>query len=508
MLSNILALFLASTICIVSNAQSSPSFITDSLEAYIQQGMKDWNIPGLAIAIVKDGKAVVMKGYGVADIKSNEPVSENTLFMIASNSKLFTGTALANLEYNRKLSLNDKITRYIKDFKLYDSTTTQLVNIRDMLSHRIGTKTFQGDFTFWNSNLSRAQVMYRMRFLKPVQNFRQDYGYCNSCYVTAGSIIPIVSGQPWEVYVYDTILMPLGMNNTHMLTQGMDQRAGVAKPYTTKYTDTLTLLPFDKVDNLGPAASMVSSVKDMSKWLLMQLDSGRYNGKQILPWQVVAKTREVQIINRSTRSAVYPTHFTGYGLGINASDYNGRQVYHHTGGAFGFVSNTCFVPEEKLGIVILTNQENQNFFEALRYQVLDAYLGVPYTNRSNNALRSFLAGHTQEVADVQALQQRVTGANPQKDIMAYTGSYFNEVYGNIVITKDKKPGRLNIEFKSHNTLTATLDYMAQDEWLLAYNNPAYGLFATKFKTEKGKPMSLEIKMTPGLERDPYEFIKK
>src|ERR1700749_4333267 len=134
------------------NAQ--PSFVKDSLDSYINKGIKDWNIPGLAIVVVKDGKVVVMKGYGVRNIETKEPVDENTLFMIASNSKLFTATALAQLEYNKKLSLDDKITKYFPDYKAYDPTTTELVTIRDMLCHHLGTKTFQGDFTFWNSSLS------------------------------------------------------------------------------------------------------------------------------------------------------------------------------------------------------------------------------------------------------------------------------------------------------------------------------------------------------------------
>src|SRR6476661_1711041 len=154
-----------------------PSFITDSLDTYIERGMRDWNIPGLAIAIVKDGKVVVMKGYGVRDVQSKEPVDENTLFMIASNSKLFTATALAQLEYDKKLSLDDKITKYFPTYRLYDTITTQLATIRDMLSHHLGTKTFQGDFTFWNSSLTRHQIINKMRLLQPSQNFRQRYGY-------------------------------------------------------------------------------------------------------------------------------------------------------------------------------------------------------------------------------------------------------------------------------------------------------------------------------------------
>ncbi len=179
-------------------AAQTPAFISDSIDTYIQKGMKDWAVPGLSIVLVKDGKVVLMKGYGVRNLKSNVPVDEHTLFMIASNTKLFTGTALALLESRNKISLNDKITKYFPDYRLYDPITTKLVTIRDLLTHRIGTKTFQGDFTFWNTKLSREEIMKRMRLLKPSQIFRQDYGYRNSCFLTAGQVIPKVTGTQWE----------------------------------------------------------------------------------------------------------------------------------------------------------------------------------------------------------------------------------------------------------------------------------------------------------------------
>ncbi|HSU50029.1 MAG TPA: serine hydrolase domain-containing protein, partial [Segetibacter sp.] len=322
-----------------ANAQNhTPTFISDSLDAYINEGIKDWNIPGLSIAIVKDGKTVVMKGYGVRDAESKEPVDENTLFMIASNSKLFTATALAQLEYNKKISLDDKASKYIKTYTLYDKNTTDLVTIRDLLSHRLGTRTFQGDFIFWNSNLSRQQIIQKMRLLKPSGIFRQSYGYCNSCFVTAGEIIPVVTGKPWEVYIYDSLIVPLDMTNTHTLGNGLSQRPNAAKPYTTSFTGRLTKIPYDNVDNLGPAGSIVSNVKDLSHWLLMQLDSGRYEGRRILPWPVLQRTRDMNTVTRSQKSAIYPTHFQGYGLGVFMADYNGKQIYYHRGGADGFVT--------------------------------------------------------------------------------------------------------------------------------------------------------------------------
>ena len=485
---------------------AQPSFITDSLNNYILQGMKDWDIPGLAIAIVKDGKVVLMKGYGVRDLQTNEPVDENTLFMIASNSKLFTATALAQLEYNKKLSLDDKITKYFPDYRVYDSATTQLVTIRDMLCHHLGTKTFQGDFTFWNSKLSREEIIHKMRLLKPSQNFRQSYGHCNSCFLTAGEIIPVVTGKPWEVYVYDSIILPLGMKNTHTLGMGMDQMPDAAKPYSNSFSEELAKLPYDLIDNLAPAGSMVSCVKDLTHWLMLQLDSGRYEGKQILPWKVLQRTRDMNTIISSRRSSVYPSNFTGYGLGVVERDYNGRQVFWHTGGADGFVTNVCFVPEEKLGITILTNNDNQNFFEMLRYQILDAYLDVKYVNRSKISLNDFIKERNEMLDKISALKARLKGNHPALSLDTYTGTYENELYGTISITADKNG--LLIKFMSHKNLTATLQYMDNDEWLITYSHPAFGIFPLKFKTNGSKVVSADIKVNDFIEYDPYTFIKK
>lgn len=485
---------------------AQPSFITDSLDSYIQQGMKDWNIPGLAIAIVKDGKTVVMKGYGVKNLQTNEPVDSLTLFMIASNTKLFTGTALAQLEYDKKLSLSDKIIKYFPDYKLYDSFATKEVTIQDMLGHHLGTKTFQGDFTFWNSSLSRKDILYKMRFLQPVQPFRASYGYCNSCFLTAGEVIQLVSGKPWEVYVYDSLIMPLGMTHTHTLSYGMQQMPNVATPYSNSFADNLYALPYDNIDNLAPAGSMVSCVSDIAHWLLMQLDSGKYSGKTIVPWPVVQKTRDGNTIIATRKSSWLPTHFMAYGLGVFERDYAGKQVFEHTGGADGFVSNVCFVPEENLGITILTNNDNQAFFELLRYQILNAYLNVPYENLSKKRLHFFLQERAANLAQLHALQNRVKEQLPSLPFSAYTGMYKNALYGEISIQASGND--LIIDFKGHKNLKALLQYMDNDEWLMKYSNPAYGIFPIKFQIKNKKINSVEIKMNDFIEYDSYLFTKQ
>ncbi|MBY0478479.1 MAG: serine hydrolase [Chitinophagaceae bacterium] len=498
------------TACIVlfafhSTAQQ-PAFITDSLERYIERGMKEWNIPGLSIAIVKDGKTIFMKGYGVKEVGKPEKVDENTLFIIASNSKLFTGTSLSNLDYEKKLSLEDKVTKYIPWFRLYDSTSTALATVRDMLCHRLGTKTFQGDFTFWNSNLSKDSIIYKMRFLKPSGQFRQDYGYCNSGFLVAGEILQKVTGITWEQYVSENILQPVGMTNTYMNTAGMGKRNNVAAPYSNSF-GKLSKLPYDEIDNLGPATSMVSCVSDLSKWLKFQLDSGKADGKQILPWQVLQRTRDGNILTGSRKSPYYPTHFRAYGLGEYMTDYNGRQVYWHTGGAFGFVTNVCFVPEEKLGITILTNNDNQNFFEALRYQILDAYLGVKYTDRSA-FMQQFQA---QDNALNESLWKKWDDRVNKKPALpvpadAFVGTYFNHVYGNMQIVKENN--QLKVLLSHHPNITGKLEYIDNKNFLLTWSHPGYGKFAVPFELDNGKVKAIEIKAADFVEYDGYVFLKK
>jgi len=375
-----------------------------------------------------------------------------------------------------------------------------------MLAHRLGTQTFQGDFTFWNSNLGRYEILEKMRLMNPIGIFRQTYGYCNSCYLTAGEIIPLVSGKPWEVYVYDSILTPLGMAATSPLGYNMQQMPNAAKPYTTAFTGQLTELPYDRLDNLGPAGSMVSNIKDVSKWLMMQLDSGRYNGRQIIPWKAVQKTRDAVNIISSRRSVINPTHFTAYGLGIFETDYSGRQVFWHTGGADGFVTNTCFVPEDNLAITILTNNDNQQFYELLRYQLLDAFFNLPYANRSKKALPHFKEEQNKTISQTEALKARVRGFAPPLPLQAYAGKYNNRFYGDIDITTIA--GNLQVKFSRHPALTALLQYMDNGEWMISYSNPAFGFFPLKFKMLNNKRVSIDIKVSDFIEYDPYTFTRQ
>jgi hypothetical protein len=347
--------------------------------------------------------------------------------------------------------------------------------------------------------------MYKMRLLKPTGNFRQQWGYCNSCFLTAGEVIQRVTGKPWEVYVYDSIIEPLGMTSTHTLGTNMDQMPGAASPYTNSFSRDLQLLPYDNVDNLAPAGAIVSCVKDISKWLLMQLDSGRSNGKQIIPWAAIRRTRDMNTIISSRQSEFLPIHYYGYGLGVFMSDFGGKQIFEHTGGADGFVTNTCFVPEEHLGIAIFTNNDNQDFFEMLRYQILDAYLGLPYRDYNKLALDNFMSERKERLQKIDSYEGRLKNKRPPLSLNAYTGEYTNPVFGNMSIRVIA--GDLTIKFSQH-TVTGKLQYMDNNEWLLSYSNPAYGIFPVRFITDVDKVISVDIKVNDFLEYDPYTFTKQ
>ncbi|MGN6166124.1 MAG: serine hydrolase domain-containing protein, partial [Flavisolibacter sp.] len=202
----------------IAYAQELPSFVKDSLDGYVQKALADWKVPGAAVCIVKDGKVVVMKGYGVKEIGTNDKVDENTLFMIGSNTKAFTATALAMLDADKKLSLDDKVQKWLPDFKLYDPWVAKEATVRDLLCHRLGFETFQGDFMYFDSDLSLAEVREKFAELKPMYGFRSRWGYTNAAFMTAGEIIPKATNKTWAQFVKDSLFIPLQMNRSLVLS--------------------------------------------------------------------------------------------------------------------------------------------------------------------------------------------------------------------------------------------------------------------------------------------------
>ncbi len=490
----------------VGSANAQPSFVKDSLESYIQQGMRDWQIPGMAVLIVKDGQVVHRKGYGVSDVETKKAVDENTLFMIGSNTKAFTATALAMLEQEKKISLDDKVSKWIPYFKLRDENASKLVTVRDLLCHRIGFETFQGDFTYWASNLTREEVIRKMAVVEAPYSFRTKWGYCNAAFTTAGQVIPAVTGKPWEQYIKEKILLPLKMNRTLLLASEMKAATNAATPYTVIH-GKLTKLNIPQIDNLAPAGTISSSVQDMTNWLLLQVEKGKFENQQVIPSEAIMATRTPQSIMGLDYRDKQNTHFYLYGLGFDLSDRAGRIVVAHTGGVDGFVSSVMIVPEEKLGIVILTNTDQNNFYQDLTREIRDAYLSLPYIGFSKRSLQRTKANELVEKRNVDSLKAlTLVKQKPGVELKNYAGDYKNELYGDVSIKVEKNS--LTIYFSHHPQLVGNLELLKENTFLCTYSVPTYGMREIPFQVKNGKVTGFTLRVADFIEFTPYEFTRK
>ena len=483
-----------------------PSFLRDSLDSYVTKALADWEIPGIAVCVVKDGKVVVMKAYGVKELGTNDKVDTNTLFMIGSNTKAFTATALAMLDAGKKLSLDDKVTQWLPGFKLDNQAAGEQAIIRDLLSHRLGFMTFQGDFTYWTSNLSRAQVIEKMAHIKAVYPFRTTWGYTNAAFLTAGEIIPKACGVSWEQFIKDSIFTPLGMSHSIALSKDLPSAPDKCIPYTMA-DGKLMRIPFCSIDNLAPAGSISSSVSDMSKWVLMQLNKGKYEGRQVVPSSAIAQTRWPHSILGNGGHQFNESHFSLYGLGWFLQEYDGRKLISHTGGVNGFVTSVTMVPEENLGIVVLTNTDQNGFYEALKWEILDAWLKLPYRNYSKVSLQRALKQRQSEETTAKAYRDSVAlRLSPALPLSAYTGQYNSDVYGDMQVVLEQ--GELRMVFAHHPGMFARLQSLGGHRFYATFSDPEFGKAIFPFRTEGAKVLSVTVKVADFVEYTPYEFVKR
>ena len=347
------------------------------IDQYIINAKNEWNIPGMAVAIVKDNKVIFSKGYGFRNLEKKNKVDENTAFAIASNSKAFTTAALSILIDAGKLNWEDKVVDHLPWFKLYDPYVTQNITIKDLVSHRSGLYTFSGDLLWYYTNYSREDVVRRAQFLKPHYGFREHFGYQNIMFSAAGLIIEKLSGMSWNNYIKQNFLDPLGMKSSNTSVKDLDLNKNTAIPYHVELGKKSLPIKYLNWDNCAAAAAINSSVSDMAKWMIFQLNSGKLNDKQIISekqiWEVRKMVTPLPISKRAFDNNPN-IHFKGYGLGWSIFDYNGKKVINHGGGSDGMISKVAMIPEENIGIVILTNSIN-SFPSALTYQFFDMYFG-------------------------------------------------------------------------------------------------------------------------------------
>jgi len=508
MLKKLLLLLILCVSLTCANAQTTDRshFIRDSLQLYINKALTNWRIPGAAICIVKDNKIVLMKGYGVKELGLNDQVDENTLFMIGSNTKAFTATALATLQAQGKLSLDDKITKYIPTFRLDNRPAGEMTVIRDLLCHHIGFGTYQGDFTFYNTNLSREDVIAKMALVKAAYPFRTRWGYTNSAFLTAGQVIPVVTGMPWELYLKNYIFAPLGMGNTLALSKSMTTALNRTVPHTL-VDGRLKAIPYDQIDALAPAGSISSTVNDMSKWVLCLLNDGKVGARQVIPLAAIKATREPQDIVKLVEHLDGTEDYQLYGLGWRLEDYHGHSIVMHNGSVGGYNSSVTLVPKEHLGIIVLTNTDENEFDEALKWDVMDAYFKLPFRDDNNAFLEKFKANAAEDAAKDKKLRDSVALLpKPTLPLASYAGTYQNELYGNATIITGEN-NDLEMRFEHHPKMFAHLQPLGGNRFYVTFSDPEFGKAVFPFFVQGGAVTGVRVKVDEDVEREPYDFKK-
>lgn len=498
---------LASFYIAVAQRQSttnSRKFLQDSLNSYIELAMKQWQIPGVSVAVVKDNKVVFLKGFGVLETGKSEKVNEHTRFAIGSNTKAFTATALAMLQSQKKLSLDDKVIKWIPDFKVFDPWITQDANLRDLLCHRLGYETFQGDFMFFDSDISYAEVKEKFGRIKPLHEFRSHWGYCNAAFAIAGEVIEKASGSAWGTYLTEQIFRPLGMTETLPYSRQADSAENVARAHTVANGD-LRRIPFGRIDNLAPAGSILSSASDMSKWVTTLLNSGK-SGKGLIPAGAISETRLPHSILGNGGHPFNRAHFNLYGLGWFLQEYEGRKLVEHTGGVNGFVTSVSLVPEEKLGIIVLTNTDANGFYEALKWEIMDALLGLPFRNYHQASLQEYTQNE-KRMDSLLTLRKDTIAMNiaPALPLTSFTGNYVHDIYGKMNLSLEN--GKLTARFEHHKGRFATLEPLGGNRFLATFNDPLYGIRTWPFTIHDGKVKNVVVTVSGFVEYTPYEFIK-
>lgn len=492
---------------LIASAQNNvPAFVKDSLDIYIERAMREWQVPGLSVCIVK-GDDVILRGYGVKELGKNDKVDENTLFMIGSNTKIMTATALAMLQDQKRLSLDDKVIKWLPAFKMKDPWVTKELNIRDLMSHRMGMETFQGDFMYWTSALTDKQVMEKFGQLTPMYGFRTRWGYTNAGYVVAGQVIAAASGKSWADYLTENIFRPLEMTRTIALSRDLPAATNKAVAHTLDHDLKLIAIPYCDIDNISPAGSVSSSAKDMSKWVYAQLNNGRASDRQIIPVSAINQPRLPHSILGNGGHPYNKVNFSLYGLGWALEDYAGKRLVSHTGGVNGFVTSVTLVPEEKLGIVILTNTDQNALYEAIKWEILDAFLKLPYRNYSqtfaqnNNVQREQTKDVWKKKFDTVAMKHAT--AVP---LNAYAGQYQHEVYGWMKVAAASD--HLTMTFEHHPKLQGRLDPLGGNRFVCTYNDPVMGRKVITFTSADGRIKSVMVRVADFVEFTGYEFFKQ
>jgi len=479
----------------VSAAHSQLPATFTTLDAYVEKAMKDWEVPGAAIAIVKGDSVIYAKGFGVRATGKAEKVDARTIFAIGSASKAFTAAGVAMLVDEGKIRWDDPVTQHLPGFQLYDAYATRELRVRDILSHRSGLA--RGDLVWYASSYDRDEILRRVRYLKPTWSLRSNFGYQNIMFLAAGQMTAAVAKKSWDDFMRERLFVPLGMTETNTTVREIPRMQNAATPHA-KIDDAVIAIAWRNIDNAGPAGSINSSVTDMARWVQFQLDSGKVGKKSLLTAASFAETHTPHtIIPRSPQARTLNpfTHYVSYGFGWFLEDYRGREVVHHGGNIDGMSALVAMMPEEDLGLVVLTNMNGTALTSVLMRKIFDLHLGAPAKDWSAEVLK---LARGQE-AQAKALQKkkedgRAKGTKPSLALGKYVGVYNDSLYGQVRVKMEKDhlvvtsgPGFIgDLEHWHYNTFRANWRDRAIGKFLMAFTlNTAGEVDGLKFEQGPG-----------------------
>ncbi|TDQ23893.1 serine hydrolase [Tenacibaculum caenipelagi] len=489
------------TIVSLTNAVTAQEINSSEIDALVNRALTSTPSVGIAVAVVKDGKVIHSKGYGVKSVENKEKVDENTLFAIASNSKAFTAATLAILVDEGKLKWEDKVITYIPEFKMYNDYVTANFTILDLLTHRSGLGLGAGDLMFFpdGSNFTIKDVVSSFQYQKPVSAFRTKYDYDNLLYIVAGEVVARVSGMSWADFVQSRIFNPLGMKNSAPVSSKLSKNANLAFPHDSEGEKIKQLATYDN-DLIAAAGGIYTSVHDLTQWMLVQLNNGKY-GKE-LSNKLFSEKQQRQMWKPHTNLgfSTKPNprtqqHFAAYGLGWFIADKQGKIVISHTGGLPGMLSKTVLVPELNLGIVVLTNSlPGGKAYSAIPETILDSYLKIE--ERDWVKILADQAKATGQKSDSVTTKVWKTVKKNKSSIINtnnYLGTYKDDWFGEVTISL--KNEKLWFTSKRSPKLNGQMFYYKATTFAIKweYTDMNADAFATFNLDEEGKAMGIKMK---------------
>lgn len=474
-----------------------------AFDAYVQSAMRTWETPGVAVSLVRDGKMLSAKGYGVRTIGAPAPVDENTVFAVASLTKAFTAAALATLVDEKKLSWDDHVVDYLPDLTLYDPRVTADVTVRDLLAQR--TCLQSKDLLTWQSPFSIEETLHRLKFLPAACTFRDRFVYNNVNYLLAGEVAARASGQSWTALIETGLFAPLAMTRSVARTPKVATGDNVATPYI-RTGGTLRALPLYDEGVSAAAGSIHSTAADMARWLEVQLGGGAFRGKEIWSRSANAAMHGVQMaIPAGPTSDTDPPlpRPLGYGFGWGVDEYRGERMLEHTGQSDGMYAIAAMMPGRRLGIVVMTNTSSAGLAQAIAYQWLDLNLNAPAHDWISTMYGQFKDSN--DAIDIDGVTrgvERTVGTRPSLQAAGYAGLYRNDLLGDVLVSTDPS-GQMSVRFLAH---TGTMRHWHHDTFQIDWQGDPFYTMMTSFMTFTVKGTRSPASVQIGVEKDTFARV--